>query len=100
MGPAAEPSFENSICLHGPCVHLWEIKTSFAHGNTEGTFAPGEEPKKISRSCTACPEEMDLSGLEVFTCNRHKPFTQAELLEKGRRELDLKERLEQGKTTP
>lgn len=100
MGPAAEPDFEDSICLIGPCVNLWEIKTSFAHGNTEGTFAPGEEPKKISRSCTACLEEMDLSGLAVFECNRHKPFTAAELLEKGRRELDFKERLKKEEGTP
>lgn len=92
MGPAPEPNFNDSICLEGPCVHLWQIKTSFAHGNPAGTFKPGEEPKKISRSCTACTEEMDLSGLTVFECNRHKPTTASELLEMKRRELDYSER--------
>jgi hypothetical protein len=92
MGPAAEPEFADSKCLNGPCVHLWQIKTSFAHGNPEGTFEKGKEPKKISRSCTAGPsEEMDLAGTTVFECDRWCPQTAPEKLEKARRELDYKE---------
>jgi hypothetical protein len=91
MGPAPEPDFAESICLKGPCQHLWVIKTSFAHGNPAGTFKAGEEPKKTSRSCTACTEEMDLEGITVFECNRWCPLTESERLEKARRELDFKE---------
>lgn len=95
MGPAAEPEFSDSICLQGPCTHLWVMKTSFAHGNPAGTFPPGKEPRKVSRSCTACSsEELDLDGVAVYECSRHRPMTQAELLEKGRRELDLQARTE------
>jgi hypothetical protein len=93
MGPAAEPEFTDSKCLKGPCVHLWQIETSFAHGNTEGTFEKGKEPRKTTRACTGgAAEEMELDGTTVFKCDRWKPYTQAELLEKARRELDYAER--------
>lgn len=97
MGPAAEPEFDNSRCLAGPCIHLWQIKTSFASGNPEGTFAPGAEPKKISRSCTASPsEEMDLAGLTVFDCDRWQPKSESQLLAEKKRELEYQERLQKG----
>jgi hypothetical protein len=75
MGAAPEPDFASSVCLkgcNGECDYLWQLGTSFAHGNTEGTFAPGEEPKAIHRSCLRSPgAEMDLKGLTVLSCNQH-----------------------------
>jgi hypothetical protein len=75
MGPAPEPAFDSSVCLKGAegrCAHLWQIVTSFAHGNPAGTFEPGKEPKAVSRSCLRSPsEEMDLRGLTVVSCNAH-----------------------------
>ena len=98
MGPAAEPEFAGSLCLKGPCVHLWQIKTSFAHGNPEGTFEKGKEPKKITR---ACKEDlsMELDGLAVFECDYWKPYTEAELLAKAKREFDYHERVKKESTT-
>jgi hypothetical protein len=75
QGPAPEPHFEESVCMKGAtgkCEHLWQIVTSFASGNPAGTFAPGEEPKGVHRSCMRGPgEELDLSGLKVISCSEH-----------------------------
>lgn len=80
MGPAPEPKFEDSVCNRGEngcCAHLWQIVTNFSHGNPDGTFANGKEPKAVHRSCTVSPaEEMQLKGLVVMSCNRHSDPTQ------------------------
>jgi hypothetical protein len=75
FGAAPEPDFTDSVCLkgvNGRCDHLWQLTTSFAHGNTAGTFEPGKEPRAIHRSCLRSPsEEMELKGLTVHTCSSH-----------------------------
>lgn len=58
--------------MGGKCKYLWQIVTSFAHGNPAGTFEEGKEPKAVHRSCLRSPsEEMDLKGLRVISCNEH-----------------------------
>lgn len=71
LGTSPEPEFEGSICLDGPCDHLWMIETSFAHGNTPGTFDDDEGPHAIYRSCLRAKEELELKGLKVYACNQH-----------------------------
>jgi len=73
LGTAPEPDFAGSVCLKGEgnCDYLWMIETSFAHGNTQGTFEEGKDPRAVYRSCLRGSEEMDLSGMRVFACNHH-----------------------------
>ena len=72
MKASPEPDFADSVCLKGGvCEHLWQLTTSYAHGNTAGTFEPGKEPRAIHRSCTRTNPEMELKGLTVHTCSGH-----------------------------
>jgi hypothetical protein len=81
FGAAPEPDFADSVCLrgvNGRCDHLWQLTTSYAHGNTAGTFEKGKEPRAIHRSCVRVSEEMELKGLTVHTCNSHSDPAQRE----------------------
>lgn len=103
MGPAPEPLFEDSVCLkgkQGKCQHLWQMVTSFAHGNPLGTFEEGAEPKAIHRSCLRGRDEMDLKGLKIISCSEHtdddfkedpKPFVfpEIESVEEAPTDVDI-----------
>jgi len=79
MGAGPEPDFADSVCLKGAagqCKFLWQLTTSYAHGNTAGTFEKGKEPRAIHRSCVRASEEMELKGLTVHSCNFHSDPSQ------------------------
>lgn len=72
--PPPDPTLDEVLCLKGPCRFLWSFQTDFRHGNPEGTFPKGQEPRHNRNICLRGSEEMDLAGAAVYRCNKYKPL--------------------------
>lgn len=83
--PIPDASPDSMVCLRGPCEHYVQITQRLKHGNTEGTFAPGEEPALTTRFCGYfAADPIDLTDEVVWDCSEWCPRDPADVAERKR----------------